>query len=76
MMMMMDLEILRGPLQACNIPTGYVTNSADCDDGTDSANPDAAEICDGIDNNCNNQIDDDDSITRSKQHQHLLQRPR
>ncbi len=42
-------------------PTGYVTNNQDCNDGNMSFNPDAVELCDGLDNNCNGLIDD--SIT-------------
>ncbi len=41
-----------------NIPTGYVTNNQDCDDQDALINPDAAELCDTIDNNCNGMIDD------------------
>ncbi len=40
-------------------PTGYVDNAGDCDDSNADINPDAAEICDGLDNNCNDLIDDD-----------------
>jgi hypothetical protein len=39
-------------------PSGYVANSGDCDDSNGSVNPDAAEIADGIDNDCNGVIDD------------------
>jgi uncharacterized protein DUF6851/putative metal-binding protein/type IX secretion system substrate protein len=48
------------PIQTCHIvaPTGYVTNSMDCDDSNAAINPDALEACDGIDNDCNNLIDD------------------
>ncbi len=38
-------------------PSTYVTNSRDCDDSVMSINPDAIEICDGIDNDCMGGID-------------------
>ena len=41
----------------CNAPPGYVYDSSDCNDGDDSINPAATEICDGIDNNCDGNID-------------------
>jgi hypothetical protein len=34
----------------------------DCDDGDPAVNPDAAEACDLIDNNCDGQIDEQDAI--------------
>ncbi len=43
---------------ACAAPTGYVANSADCDDTTAARNPAATEICDGLDNNCNTTVDE------------------
>ena len=39
-------------------PTHYVSNDLDCDDNNAAINPDADEICDGIDNDCNGMIDD------------------
>ena len=39
---------------------GY-TEDEDCDDDNPEVNPAAFEVCDGIDNDCNGDIDDDDS---------------
>ncbi|MGB1247682.1 MAG: MopE-related protein [Chitinophagales bacterium] len=41
-----------------NAPAGYVSNDDDCDDTDSNLNPDQAEICDGIDNDCNGFVDD------------------
>lgn len=43
---------------ACAQPTGYVLNADDCNDAEISANPIALEVCDGVDNDCNGQIDE------------------
>jgi len=41
----------------CTFP-GQSCDGSDCDDGNPSINPTAQEECDGVDNNCNGQIDD------------------
>ena len=48
------------PLDACLMPTGYVANDDDCNDGAVAINPAALEICDSIDNDCDALIDDAD----------------
>ena len=49
-------------LDACTAPSGYVSDSTDCDDSTDDANPDEFELCDGIDNDCDGGTDEPDAI--------------
>jgi hypothetical protein len=46
---------------ACTAPTGFVTDHTDCNDVVSSGeaiNPAATEVCDGVDNNCDGQIDE------------------
>ena len=47
-------------VQACTAPTGHADNHDDCDDTDASVNPDARELCDGRDNNCDNTPDNVD----------------
>src|SRR6185369_14212661 len=43
---------------ACSAPAGYVDNNTDCDDSNKDVNPSAAEVCNGIDDNCNDVVDE------------------
>ena len=45
----------------CTLTTGLVTNANDCDDTNAAIRPSAQEVCDGIDNDCDGQIDDADN---------------
>jgi hypothetical protein len=44
---------------ACTVPSGYVEDSTDCDDTMDVVNPDADELCNGTDDDCDTEIDED-----------------
>jgi hypothetical protein len=45
-------------VQACSAPAGYAAQAGDCDDKRNAVHPGAKEICDGIDDNCDGQIDE------------------
>lgn len=44
--------------KGCNPPPGYIPVGGDCDDDLADINPDAVEICNKIDDNCNGQTDE------------------
>lgn len=46
------------PLAACEPLAGNVTNRDDCDDSEARVNPDASEHCDGRDEDCDDEVDD------------------
>jgi hypothetical protein len=48
-----------GPTIDCAQPPGTVSQSGDCDDDRAESNPGATEICDGLDNDCDDQVDED-----------------
>jgi uncharacterized protein (TIGR03382 family) len=47
------------PTANCLAPAGTVDNSADCNDADSSVNPNAIEVCDGIDQDCDALVDED-----------------
>lgn len=48
-------------VQACARPAGYANDDLDCNDDAPNINPDETEVCDGADNDCDDQIDDADA---------------
>ncbi|MFP2903469.1 MopE-related protein [Pyxidicoccus sp. 3LFB2] len=42
----------------CTAPAQHVAQGGDCDDTTPTRSPGAAELCDGLDNNCAGGVDD------------------
>ncbi len=51
------------PLESCDPPTGFVEDDTDCDDLEPAAYPDAEEICDEIDNDCDEAVDEEVELT-------------
>jgi len=43
---------------ACEVPTGYVTDATDCNDANALVYPGATEVCNGVDDNCDGNIDE------------------
>lgn len=43
---------------ACSVPVGFVTDNTDCDDSNDTVYPNAPELCDGLDNDCDGMVED------------------
>lgn len=46
------------PVLGCSPLPGFITDSTDCDDNNANIYPNASEICDNLDNNCNGVIDE------------------
>ena len=48
---------------ACTAPTGFVSDNTDCDDGNNQINSAATEVCNGVDDNCDGNIDEGVQLT-------------
>jgi hypothetical protein len=49
------------PVSACAAPAGYVPSPGDCDDGDAEVSPLATELCNGADDDCDGETDNDAS---------------
>jgi hypothetical protein len=45
-------------IRACVAPAGYVAASGDCDDTDETVRPDADEACNGVDDDCDDLLDE------------------
>jgi alpha-tubulin suppressor-like RCC1 family protein len=50
-------------VQNCRKPAGYSGNNLDCNDASSAIRPWATEVCDGKDNDCDGQVDENVKIT-------------
>ena len=46
-------------VKACTAPSGYAERGGDCNDARADIRPGATEVCDGVDNNCDDGIDNE-----------------
>jgi len=47
--------------EACSAPSGYVSDSTDCDDADAGVNPGASESCNGVDDDCDGSTDEENA---------------
>nr|MBA2406479.1 putative metal-binding motif-containing protein [Chitinophagales bacterium] len=51
------------PLTSCSAPSGFVLTNTDCNDSDAAINPQAGEMCNSIDDDCDGQTDEDLACT-------------
>jgi hypothetical protein len=44
-------------VEACALPLGYTTDDSDCNDSDPDISPDAPEVCNGVDDDCDGVVD-------------------
>ncbi len=48
-------------IAACTQPSGHLADDTDCDDSDGAVNPAASELCNGLDDDCDGVVDEDDA---------------
>ena len=56
---------------SCTLPEGYGSDDTDCDDGDPTQHPGADEVCNGEDDDCEGDIDEDDAVDARTWHADL-----
>ena len=51
--------------EACEAPSGYVAEAQDCDDSDASISPNATELCNEVDDDCDGEVDEDEAADAS-----------
>ena len=51
-------------VEVCTRPDGYLEDASDCDDNRADVSPASDEVCDGVDNDCDGLVDDQDEDTK------------
>lgn len=64
-----DFGDAASPLLNCDgsVPDGYAANDTDCDDGNAEVHPAAAESCNDLDDDCNDEVDEGFAVPGSPQ---------
>ena len=50
------------PVGSCTAPSGYTEATGDCDDSDPGVGPEAAESCNGVDDDCDGDVDEADAV--------------